>query len=703
MSTRLCAVCNGIFTGLLVDAGFMPHHQSLASLRRSAEEGCYICSSVVAQAMAQYNVFNEDDDDDDAFSWSLYMSPQENSRDCGPYPKHGFLAIWSEHYHSEFNLISTASPDAPICSVNPGASLTDQAVMETARSWLEDCLQNHESCGPVDPAFNPTRLIYIHDESSVQLIETKKEAKSHAYVAFSHCWGKSEALKLLQDDLDKGTRGNIEELRSLIQVQSLPTSYREAISVSLALGFRYIWIDSLCIIQNSHNDWAKEAAMMEDVYANSSLNLCASAAADSSEASFQRRDRGIFVPLDIEPQWTGILHHDDQERKLGPLPSYLHRIKFKLVNASMYNSEITNSPLNLRAWVVQERVLSRRHLFMTCNQLWWECHDMFACEVFPEVFPHFGYGEWERVQYYALNGHGHHSVYGRDMERLWEHLVKRYSRCNLTYLYDKLPALSGLAQAFSIIQSQDFSLDKNHYLAGIWRPHLPQALGWYTKSNEKSGQVRRYRPHPYRAPSWSWVSVEGPVEVNGFLEPACRVVDVKVVLEDEQYKAGTVKGGILHLESHLIGPLTHGWSRLGGFTTTTPLDSRLREAFDTLQFETYWDEGDGDSRDHFISYLDPLPHTVSEDGILKDTSAVRKRVLLEDLAKQGRIRLFMVPLMFDRYSEEFEGSILCQIVNNPEVEGVDQDAVFQRVGYFRMLKLEKKVLDLIPKRTIAII
>ncbi|EGO51430.1 hypothetical protein NEUTE1DRAFT_104474 [Neurospora tetrasperma FGSC 2508] len=632
MSTRLCAVCNGIFTGLLVDKSYMPHHQSVASLRRSAEEGCYICNLV--SAMLE---FDKVSDDEGPFRWTLYTNSEERRHHFQQYKTYGSLDIEAKNATYVLNLMDQAVSNAPIRSVDPGASLTDQAVIGTARSWLENCRQNHASCEPVDPAFNPTRLLYIHDASSVQLIETEKEAKTHAYVAFSHCWG-------------------------------------------------------------NYDDWAKESAMMKDVYANSSLNLCASAAGDSSEASFQHRDRGIIVPLEIEPHWTGYLHGNTWEkRKLGPLPSYLHRIKFKLVNSNMNNSEITNSPLNLRAWVVQERVLSRRHLFMTCNQLWWECPDMFACEVFPGMFPDFEYIEDARVQYYALNGPGHHSVYGSRMERLWESLVMRYSRCDLTYLYDKLPALSGLAQIFSVARGPDFSLDLNSYLAGIWRPHLPKALCWYTKSNEKSGQIRRYRPHPYRAPSWSWASVEGPVEVKGSREPVCRVVDVKVVREDEQYKAGTVKGGILHLESHLIGPLTHDGSHSGGFTTTTPLDSRLRATFNTMLFQTYWDEGDGDSRDQFISYLDPLPHTVSENGIVKGTSAVRKRVLLKDLVRQRCIRLFIIPLLVDHSMGQFTGLILCQIVRNPGLEGVDEGAVFQRVGYFIYHEIKWGTLDLIPK------
>lgn len=125
---------------------------------------------------------------------------------------------------------------------------------------------------------------------------------------------------------------------------------------------------------------------MKDIFANCSVNLCASAAADASEASFQRRNQGIIVPsLDIEPRWTGFLNCGIGYSKPepAPLPSRLRGIRFKLVDSTMYQSEIHNAPFNLRAWVVQEHVLSRRQLYMTCKQLWWECHELCACEVFP--------------------------------------------------------------------------------------------------------------------------------------------------------------------------------------------------------------------------------------------------------------------------------------------------------------------------------
>ncbi|KAK1783665.1 heterokaryon incompatibility protein-domain-containing protein [Copromyces sp. CBS 386.78] len=762
MSTMLCAVCNGIFTGLLVERTDMPHHQSLSCLRRSAEKGCYICKLVAVNVQ---NGMSNGLYDGEPLSFEWYLSffgfhpiPHD---EIELYIIHGILSISSIPYYDEMTTeltlmdtkkitLQNTGPDVPIHSPSPAASVTDQAVLETARSWLESCCQNHALCGPVDPGFSPTRLIYIHDTSSVQLLETKNETTSHPYVAFSHCWGKSETLKLLQDDPDKGTKGNIEQLCSRIRVQRLPASYREAISVSLALGFRHIWIDSLCIIQNSHDDWAKESATMKDVYANCSLNLCASAAADTSEASFQCRDLGLVVPLDLdlEPRWTGIT---GRFVKLGPVPSKLHQIKCKLVNATVLKSELTIAPLNSRAWVVQEHVLSRRHLYMTGHQLWWECLDMYACEVFPKGFPIYldsdilGRDEKERRQYYALNTQGrpsghdgatltsspvgqsestggelarHSTSEGTstiDMNELWNSLVNRYSGCNLTHSLDKLPALSGLAQNFSIIQGSGFALNENSYLAGLWRPYLPRALCWQTDGNNLNNHSN-YRPHPYRAPSWSWASVEATVifhPISLSAVHACPVMGVSVLPEDERYKAGRVKGGILHLRSCVIGPFIYDASLRWPWLTPSPsADSRFKKAFgDSLDLGyPQWDEFDLNSGKTtiFISYLDPLPHTIHKDGIINGTGAVRNRVRIETLTDKSRVRLFFVPIFQSpplvSGPWRLDGLMLIQVVNKPELEGFDHGAVFQRVGSFVYFGVEKEGLDLLPPQTtIAII
>ncbi|KAK3396576.1 HET-domain-containing protein [Sordaria brevicollis] len=750
-STTLCHVCNGIFTGLLVtgEGRNMPHHPSVAALKRAAEEGCSICKMIAPKIPPRTVALGDSDlSKTDPIFWSLnlYGGEDYNDQQNGGYIDYGAIVITPNEYACCFRLLGTRYSNAPIVPLRPDATLTDHAVLETARSWLQNCRQTHALCGSVNPTFNPTRLIYIHDASSVQLIETKKETETHPYVAFSHCWGTSKHLTLLQDDPDTQTKGNIEQLLlSPIQVETLPTSYREGISVSLALGFRHIWIDSLCIIQNSREDWAREAAMMKDVYANGSLNLCASAAADSSEASFQHRTSSVIAPLDIEPRWTGILDGEYQKGKIRPLPSYLRHVKFKLVNASMYQTDMRDAPLNLRAWVVQERYLSKRHLYMTCNQLWWECHDILACEVLPAGVPNcFDYwspetDEDERTRFFTLSTRSHHTARDKTllegdpadqtehaketlslptqqqdrqsnqevMYALWETLVERYTRCKITYPSDKLPALSGLAQAFSIAQGSEFALDANSYLAGLWRPFLPRALCWAVTEDYQT-----YPCDQYRAPSWSWTSGEGMInfpELDPEAEAACRVLDVNMAYEDERYKAGAVKGGILHLRCHVVEVLPPFDPDPEGFVLTTAtlisphLEARAAEAVKGA--ELFWDLYDRQSGRFAIGYFDQLPHAVRSDGIVKGTGAVRKEVWLDALMEEEepRVRVSLVPVMVTPGKETL-GLVLCQVVNNDAgLEGLDGEAVFQRVGYFLGRSLEKEVLDLIPERTIAIV
>ena len=434
--------------------------------------------------------------------------------------------------------------------------------------------------------------------------------------------------------------------------------------------------------------------------------------------------------MDVEPKWTGILLN----RKLGPLPPYLHRIKPKLVDIFVASKEIETSPLNVRAWVVQERVLSRRHLFMTCNQLWWECHGLWANEVFPggveKNQPY--WSSISRIGYYALTTLGYQSIHHGallasspvdqndntidqlprhssskelskvDMEDLWKNLTLQYTSCNLTYASDKLPALSGVAQIFSIAQGSGFSLDENSYLAGIWRPHLPNALCWRVAFSNK---YFRRRPDAYRAPSWSWASIDGTIEHYYKGKSVSSVMDVKIVYDDERYKAGAVKGGVLHLNSHLIGPLTYEGSS-GELIPDPSLDDRIKEALYGIQPRMCrWDEYDGLSTNRCISYLDHLSGTVHKDGIVDGTGAVRKRVMCKDVSEEPRIRLFLVPICYDVWGTDVELTylILCQVVNNPGPEGFDYDAAFQRVGLARYLMVKDEVLDLFPKRTIAIV
>ncbi|KAK2762913.1 tol protein [Colletotrichum kahawae] len=103
----------------------------------------------------------------------------------------------------------------------------------------------------------------------------------------------------------------------------------------VGFGIKFIWIDSLCIIQDSRDDWRAEAATMCDVYRNSLLNISACAAAENSELSFQNRDTGTIRPMEITPRWRSV----DNER-------------FLVTNTDIWMQEVEESPLYRRSWVL---------------------------------------------------------------------------------------------------------------------------------------------------------------------------------------------------------------------------------------------------------------------------------------------------------------------------------------------------------------
>ncbi|PMD17228.1 HET-domain-containing protein, partial [Hyaloscypha hepaticicola] len=122
-------------------------------------------------------------------------------------------------------------------------------------------------------------------------------------MTLSHCWGTKKFLTL--------TTNNLENSRQRISLEDLTRVFQDAIHVTRFMGIDYIWIDSLCIIQDSPEDWAKESLLMEDVYSNSYCNIAATHASSGEDGCFD---------------------------------------------------EVTNSLLLQRAWVFQERILAPRVL-----------------------------------------------------------------------------------------------------------------------------------------------------------------------------------------------------------------------------------------------------------------------------------------------------------------------------------------------------
>jgi hypothetical protein len=226
-----------------------------------------------------------------------------------------------------------------------------------ATQWLQKCRDNHSKCNQASPGYwLPTRVLDVGTSSSPSLCLhiTEQSSPKPPYITLSHCWGKIEIKRLLT--------ANISQFTESIDVTELPKTFQDAVIIARRLDVRFLWIDSLCIIQDSFEDWAKESTSMGDVYKNALCNIAATAAPDGRTGCFLERN-----PLLAQTCRVRI------EGLPGPAP--VSRI-YELVRKDFWEQEINKAPLIQRAWVLQERTLAPRIIHFGKNQLCWECHEL---------------------------------------------------------------------------------------------------------------------------------------------------------------------------------------------------------------------------------------------------------------------------------------------------------------------------------------
>ncbi|RAL64931.1 hypothetical protein DID88_001523 [Monilinia fructigena] len=244
----------------------------------------------------------------------------------------------------------------------------------------------------------------------------------------------------------------------MIQAEALTKTFREAISSVRSIGIDYIWIDSLCIIQDSEADWEIESASMASVYRGSAITVAAAGAPDGTIGCF------------LKPQ-----EYIGHMRVEHPSNDYS-----KGWNITQHYERVEELPLGRRAWALQERLLSPRVLHFAPHEITWECRYGDASEYSPRI------AEWKLA-----------GIYSR-----WSEIVNEYTRAQLTYSKDKLIAIAGIAFA-----AHEETGDE--YLAGLWRNNLEEQLLWVVPRTNQKG--RPASGEPYRAPSWSWASIDGPI------------------------------------------------------------------------------------------------------------------------------------------------------------------------------------------------
>ncbi|KAI8715249.1 HET domain-containing protein [Fusarium sp. LHS14.1] len=205
----------------------------------------------------------------------------------------------------------------------------------------------------------PTRLIDIGEKGQCpKLIEV--DGRLMDYLALSHRWGGAKIFRT--------TQANLKAQKAGIDLEKLCTTFRDALKMTSKLGYQYIWIDSLCIVQDSPEDWAKEAARMAMVYMNAALTLAAACAISGDMGLFQQRN-----PVRVRMTYQG-LSTDDK----GNSPE-----KYYFLKTKSFREEVTDGSLNSRGWCLQERWLSRRTVHFGHTQRFWECQSTMIEERFP--------------------------------------------------------------------------------------------------------------------------------------------------------------------------------------------------------------------------------------------------------------------------------------------------------------------------------
>ncbi|KAK1499370.1 HET domain-containing protein [Colletotrichum cuscutae] len=357
----------------------------------------------------------------------------------------------------------------------------DQSVpshWQMAQTEIFQCQADH-ACFPIGEVELPTRLVDLsnHANNLITIKNTAEVGKNIRYAALLYCWGKSNTFTIISATLADRQQG--------FSPSALPISLQDALRVAQGLRMQYIWIDALCILQDSDEDWLYESARMASIYKNSFITILAANAPDSGDGFFSIAAHQCQIP--VKP-----LHEDIQNASI-------------ILDTSV---QFKDEAISRRAWALQEWELAPRRLVFTSSRIHCICpHSLLDKIKMKPFFPM--YTPWlQRKEVFAS---------------YWDGLVQNYSSRSLTNPANRLPAIEGMAREFDTLLNGRLG----RYLAGLWQKQLERSLLWrqggaldiFLPKSQKS------RPEKWVAPSWSWASVQGSVDF-AFAQTGESLVDI---------------------------------------------------------------------------------------------------------------------------------------------------------------------------------
>ncbi|KAI0888690.1 HET-domain-containing protein [Annulohypoxylon maeteangense] len=382
--------------------------------------------------------------------------------------------------------------------------------VEFARGMVAVCKKRHRECGNATEDRNPempTRVIDVGTApGETKLVNALNRGIREPYVALSYCWGQGVRHATELND------GNLGSLLEFIDETKLTAAHLECISIARDFGIRYVWIDSLCIIQGNEADWNYESKKMAIVYGNATLTVIAARSADSRQGFLANKQHSAAPPVAL-PFGT----KDASGKDMGNI--YLHIPR-----------KPTTGPLHRRGWCFQEAVLSRRKLIFENAEIRFSCQRTEHWESGKTI-------ESQKLRkqlfqgFRLTNPHISSTIDEKERERLrsemlyiwYKMLLWDFTPRLLTNPSDIFAAISGIAQL------AEMSI-RSRYLAGIWEVDMVRGLLWHTwfsfgmkVKKDYGGQfslldpIEPVRPTDWdgkpvvRAPSWSWASIQGHV------------------------------------------------------------------------------------------------------------------------------------------------------------------------------------------------
>ena len=368
-------------------------------------------------------------------------------------------------------------------------------VFELVNKWIMHCKCHSVSSrlptrlidvGAADGLQEPKLFIPRESQSSTGLDSLfQKPLNCNRYVALSYCWGASSFFTT--------TTSTLETRKDIIPMDKLPATIRDAIIITRGANVRFLWVDALCILQGTDheavNDWQRESRKMAEIFGGACFTIYAASASNVGAGILTNRSSLEYQSVKIPyPVSTG---NSEDPSIPSNFPSYQGSA---LLNLSQGHTWENDEPLSRRGWALQERLLSKRLLMYGTSRLSWRCR----CAQWREDRRHEqDIDPFASFSFEQLDESDTQAILSK-----WPRIVQEYCSRDLTLSTDKLHAIDGLMQYYSTVADLK-------PVCGLWRQSIKKDLLWIHLPKPNGHAWPYPQPGYYRAPSWSWASVDG--------------------------------------------------------------------------------------------------------------------------------------------------------------------------------------------------